>query len=101
MAREVMGGIIRASCKMKLLDMLSVPHRPAPVPSLSRWPRVPSQSVRFMVLIVQAGLQMKDAEVAEEVPKMDEPSMLPGWGMWAGQQREPKWMRDARDKAMK
>ncbi|KAK9837770.1 hypothetical protein WJX74_004747 [Apatococcus lobatus] len=45
--------------------------------------------------------QMKDAEVAEEVPKVEEPSMLPGWGTWAGQQREPKWMRDARVKAQK
>ena len=46
-------------------------------------------------------LQMKDAEVAEEVPGVEEPSMLPGWGTWAGQQREPKWMRDARIKAQK
>lgn len=44
---------------------------------------------------------MKDAEVAEEVPKVEEPSLLPGWGMWAGQQREPKWMQDARVKAQK
>lgn len=25
--------------------------------------------------------------------------MLPGWGTWAGQQREPKWVTDAKKKA--
>jgi len=37
--------------------------------------------------------------VAEELPAVDEPSVMPGWGMWADQQREPRWMRDARAKA--
>ncbi len=39
--------------------------------------------------------------VTEELPKIDEPSTLPGWGMWSDQQREPKWMRDAKAKAQK
>uniref|UniRef100_A0A7R9VFW6 Uncharacterized protein n=1 Tax=Chlamydomonas euryale TaxID=1486919 RepID=A0A7R9VFW6_9CHLO len=38
----------------------------------------------------------KAAGVAAELPVVDEPSTLPGWGMWAGSQREPKWMRDAK-----
>lgn len=32
--------------------------------------------------------------VQEEVP-----GTLPGWGTWAGQQREPKWVTDAKKKA--
>ena len=33
------------------------------------------------------------------LPQIEEPSTLPGWGMWAGSQREPKWMREAKEKA--
>ena len=31
--------------------------------------------------------------------QVEAPSTLPGWGMWAGAQREPRWMRDAKVKA--
>lgn len=41
----------------------------------------------------------KAEEVQGELPMVDEPGVLPGWGVWAGQQREPKWMVEARDKA--
>ena len=27
------------------------------------------------------------------------PGVLPGWGIWAGQQREPQWVADAKKKA--
>lgn len=27
------------------------------------------------------------------------PGVLPGWGTWAGQQREPQWVTDAKRKA--
>ena len=43
----------------------------------------------------------KAEDVAGELPKIEEPSTLPGWGMWAGAQREPKWMREAKEKAQK
>lgn len=43
----------------------------------------------------------KAAAVAEELPSIEEPSTLPGWGAWAGQQRNPKWMQTAKDKAAK
>mmetsp|Transcript_5357 Transcript_5357/g.11731 ORF Transcript_5357/g.11731 Transcript_5357/m.11731 type:complete len:1130 (-) Transcript_5357:373-3762(-) len=39
--------------------------------------------------------------VAAELPHIEEPSSLPGWGAWSEQQRDPKWMRDARDKVKK
>lgn len=29
----------------------------------------------------------------------EEPGVLPGWGTWSTQQREPKWMVEAREKA--
>jgi U3 small nucleolar RNA-associated protein 14 len=41
----------------------------------------------------------KSAAVEEELPAVDAPVQLPGWGGWSGQQREPKWMQDARSKA--
>ncbi|KAK9806336.1 hypothetical protein WJX72_010623 [[Myrmecia] bisecta] len=43
----------------------------------------------------------KAAEVAEELPDIETPSVMPGWGAWAGQAREPRWMQDARTKAQK
>lgn len=43
----------------------------------------------------------KAEEVEGELPKVDVPVMLPGWGAWNGQQREPKFMKDARIKAAK
>ena len=41
----------------------------------------------------------KAADVAAELPKLDAPSLMPGWGTWSNQQREPRWMREARAKA--
>lgn len=41
----------------------------------------------------------KEAEVEAELPKVEAPSLLPGWGAWASQQREPGWMIAARVKA--
>lgn len=43
----------------------------------------------------------KAAEVAAELPNIEEPSSLPGWGAWTSQQKDPKWMRDAKAKAAK
>lgn len=43
----------------------------------------------------------KAGEVEAELPTSNVPSALPGWGAWAGQQRDPKWMRDARARAQK
>ncbi len=40
-------------------------------------------------------------QVAAELPHIEEPSALPGWGAWAEQQRDPKWMRDAKAKAQR
>ncbi|KAK3275336.1 hypothetical protein CYMTET_16523, partial [Cymbomonas tetramitiformis] len=45
--------------------------------------------------------QQKDAEVEKELPKVDAPVMLPGWGAWAGAQKEPAFMKRAREKAEK
>lgn len=41
----------------------------------------------------------KEAEIAADLPKVETPSQLPGWGTWASQQREPAWMIAARAKA--
>jgi U3 small nucleolar RNA-associated protein 14 len=41
----------------------------------------------------------KAAEVEEQLPKEEVPGLMPGWGLWADQQREPKWMAEARQKA--
>jgi U3 small nucleolar RNA-associated protein 14 len=43
----------------------------------------------------------KAAEVAQELPAVDAPSLMPGWGNWAGAQREPQWMRAAQQKAQR
>ncbi|KAG2441194.1 hypothetical protein HYH02_010038 [Chlamydomonas schloesseri] len=43
----------------------------------------------------------KAAAVAEELPDIQEPSALPGWGAWSSQQRNPKWMQAAKDRAAK
>ncbi|EFJ43959.1 hypothetical protein VOLCADRAFT_121361 [Volvox carteri f. nagariensis] len=43
----------------------------------------------------------KASAVAEELPHVDEPSGMPGWGAWASQQRNPKWMQAAKEKAAK
>jgi len=32
-------------------------------------------------------------------PQEEVPGMLPGWGTWAGQQREPAWVAEAKRKA--
>lgn len=41
----------------------------------------------------------KAAQVEEQLPKEEVPGLMPGWGLWADQQREPKWMAEARLKA--
>lgn len=43
----------------------------------------------------------KAAEVEAELPKEDLPGVLPGWGTWKDQQREPKWMVEQRKKQEK
>ena len=40
----------------------------------------------------------KEAEVGEELPKVEQISLLPGWGRWKGEQQEPKWMQEKRAK---
>ncbi len=41
----------------------------------------------------------KAAEAEAEAPAEAAPSLLPGWGAWAGQQRTPAWMAAAQAKA--
>ncbi|GFH31683.1 uncharacterized protein HaLaN_30772 [Haematococcus lacustris] len=41
----------------------------------------------------------KAAEVAAELPKEEVVGVLPGWGVWANQQKEPRWVTAAREKA--
>lgn len=41
------------------------------------------------------------AEAEAEAPPADAPSLMPGWGAWAGQQRTPGWMAKAQDKAQR
>ena len=41
----------------------------------------------------------KLADVNAELPDVDMPKNLPGWGTWAGDQKTPKWMKDAEKKA--
>eukprot|EP00983_Pelagomonas_calceolata_P131660 1161798-Pelagomonas_calceolata.AAC.16 len=43
----------------------------------------------------------KAAEVGAELPHIEEPSTLPGWGVWQDQQRNPKWMKQAKEKAQR
>ncbi len=41
----------------------------------------------------------KAVEAEAEAPAEAAPSLLPGWGAWAGQQRTPAWMAAAQAKA--
>ncbi|PSC76740.1 U3 small nucleolar RNA-associated 14-like protein A isoform A [Micractinium conductrix] len=41
----------------------------------------------------------KAAEVEGELPQEEVPGVMPGWGTWASQQREPQWVADAKRKA--
>lgn len=41
----------------------------------------------------------KTAEVSHELPKVEEISLLPGWGRWKDEQQEPKWMQEKRAKS--
>ena len=50
---------------------------------------LPMRVVRFAHFLIAHFLV-----VQEEVP-----GVLPGWGTWAGQQREPQWVTDAKRKA--
>ena len=45
--------------------------------------------------------EAKGREAEEEAPKVDAPSLLPGWGAWAGHQRTPGWMASAQEKAQR
>ena len=45
--------------------------------------------------------EAKGREAEEEAPKADAPSLLPGWGAWAGHQKTPGWMAKAQDKAQR
>lgn len=45
--------------------------------------------------------EAKGREAEEEAPQVDAPSLLPGWGAWAGQQRTPGWMAKAQGKAQR
>ena len=38
----------------------------------------------------------KEAEAEGELPKIEAPSVLPGWGAWASSQKEPKWLAAAK-----
>lgn len=41
----------------------------------------------------------KQAEAERELPTIDTPTILPGWGSWASAQKEPKWLAAAKLKA--
>ncbi|KAK9827643.1 hypothetical protein WJX81_002537 [Elliptochloris bilobata] len=43
----------------------------------------------------------KAAEAEAQAPAANAPSLLPGWGAWAGQQRTPAWMAAAQAKAQR
>lgn len=43
----------------------------------------------------------KEAEAENELPKLEAPSTLPGWGAWASSQREPEWLAAAKLKVEK
>eukprot|EP00877_Chromochloris_zofingiensis_P011898 jgi/Chrzof1/6962/Cz02g05190.t1 len=43
----------------------------------------------------------KAADVEGELPPVEAPGLMPGWGMWSNQQREPAWMKKEREKAEK
>ena len=45
--------------------------------------------------------EAKGREAEEEAPNADAPSLLPGWGAWAGHQKTPGWMAKAQDKAQR
>lgn len=38
----------------------------------------------------------KEEEMARELPKLEDISLLPGWGRWKDEQQEPKWMQKKR-----
>jgi U3 small nucleolar RNA-associated protein 14 len=40
----------------------------------------------------------KAAEIDGELPKVEEVGVLPGWGVWADQQQEPRWVREQKEK---
>lgn len=43
----------------------------------------------------------KQEEAEKEGPKIEAPSLLPGWGTWASNQKEPEWMAKAKLKVQK
>ena len=38
----------------------------------------------------------KQDEAEKSLPKIEAPSLLPGWGTWAANQKEPEWIRTAK-----
>jgi hypothetical protein len=40
----------------------------------------------------------KAAEIEGELPKVEEVGALPGWGVWADQQKEPRWVKEQKEK---
>jgi len=43
----------------------------------------------------------KAKDVEGELPKVETPAVMPGWGKWNADQREPRWMVAQREKAEK
>ncbi|CAD7700247.1 unnamed protein product, partial [Ostreobium quekettii] len=43
----------------------------------------------------------KARDTEAELPNVKEPCMLPGWGRWASEQREPRWMVEAKKAAQR
>eukprot|EP00210_Caulerpa_lentillifera_P001681 g1616.t1 len=43
----------------------------------------------------------KEQEMNKELPKVEEISLLPGWGRWKDDQHEPKWMQEKRTQNQK
>ena len=49
--------------------------------------------------VVKEFKDSKQEEVEGELPQEEVPGQLPGWGTWASQTREPKWVQEAKAKA--
>lgn len=44
---------------------------------------------------------MKEAEVTQGLPSVEVDKVLPGWGSWASEQKEPRYIREQRQQAEK
>ncbi|KAI8110648.1 hypothetical protein M9435_002322 [Picochlorum sp. BPE23] len=49
--------------------------------------------------VVKEFKDSKQEEVEGELPQEEVPGQLPGWGTWASQTKEPKWVQEAKAKA--